>query len=1402
MLHSVLLIVQLAELHAQLSLICSGISPTIPGRVTLYFGSRAAPSGQVAGGVKLRNSAGVETVQNFELQCAPPEPLDPSLTTAAQWATAIIDGCSSGVAKGRMIGDSSSKITCYKHYPDIEALDSEVRSNLHFLAVGETNGVATDLVPSTAAGLVRSFWVVPIDGISTGWWGISQALDGPQPVEPCPDLIRGRNSREMYPCSLGLSGRWWWFHLAPAGAGKGCSTPVNSNKKRKSDIKSDNVATFCSSAPDGFLCPIVCKSSRRPLGEVQCEDGSWSITVKCRPAEKVCLSGLSQVHVDKDGQSLQLSGIIPDGRSECDLFTRKGKKCGALCATRGDVSTGQVKCKRSGGRPAAWEALGSFQCQPASTDGLVNQPRIFSFQPGSGSLQIIADLIRDPSKVLSPVEMFYFRDPTGTLTCTTAQNVLELTRNSQNDEPDDPDEDEEDEGAEGGWDSCEADSDFELQSSQCFPDSAEGSECASCSGLDLENRECWSNSSRSRDCGSNPRSGDYLSCTFSGQFAGKAEVCFAKPPEGFCVKKVCAMHGNQKSCRSYNPPSSAQFCAGQVEIQEPIDHVVIRYTCCNPNLVTVSGSCGGGIYSSGRRLQSDPNANVQIMPGAENRAGTSWGLPAPVACAPVSLAYELNKDQYEIPEKCSKLMPGESCEVGCSSNYILQRKPDQGIFTCDLGMDRPPTGTFPECKLKPTGQNVVAGLNAEQAPTTTTTTIPALCQACADIGNFNDERFEQCRFWGDPHITKSWRPKSRFNFQDTGIHRYARTNQCAGNFEIHVFQCQYNNGRNAVATGVAARMNGGETIFISDRRVEASGGIYVEPDSGAILNDKIGVNVQSQDECVFFNVNVKQITKQPGFLHNFKLSMLAEDITADGICGAIDLKSQYIDPNSSQMIFTPQQHEYLCNQCMSAGATPPRGCVPDASSPAPAGSLPPGCDFLAPLPVYDQVCTADDDPRYAQLEDNGQNCVVYAVLRRRKSCNDYCQERGSICVDAKDNYRRPCVLDEGKYQAGERCSGKSLNDVMCVCRKPDNQEPGTTAIEACTTGDVTLQQAEALCKANDFLQGAAWPPRYEEPGLVTTTEQDELDDMLKDCMIDACSGGAEDAVILAQNLVTENPQVPVRSCAFTEGRQYEVGSGAYPCSCGGVECQIGEVCVLSNDTGSCELLTTTATVTTFTVTSSATSTSSTISTFTSSSTTRTLTRSSTTTLTTTSLSTSSTSRTLSITSTTSLSATSTTSTSTKSGTSSSTTATRTSTTTSSISSTATSTSRTSSTTETSTRSSTSKTTSSTSSATSTATTATVTTTSFTSTQSQTTLTSTSSTATSVTASSTSSTTASTSTTTATSTESKLNSCFSRALLCLVSNSQRSTVFHLGCIGHCNRVAQRNVRYSARMLSKE
>ncbi|CAE7443664.1 sapA [Symbiodinium natans] len=905
--------------------------------------------------------------------------------------------------------------------------------------------------------------------------------------------------------------------------------------------------------------------------------------------------------------------------------------------------------------------------------------------------------------------------------------------------------------------------------------------CAACTGQDLETRDCWSSGPRSRECANDPRSGDYLSCPFTGHFDGK-EVCFAKPPDGYCVKKVCAKHGSSKSCRSYDPPASGQFCVGDADAEVPIDHVVIRYTCCNPNLLTFAGSCGFG--SNSRRLQGADGSQIanliakfEVMAGARNRAGSSWGLPVPLACGPISLSSQINRGKFEIPEKCSKLLPGESCEVGCSSDYILQRKPDQGTFTCQWGMSRPLAGTFPECLRKPSGLNLAEG-KAQAATTTTTTLIPPLCEVCSEIGNYADKRFEQCRFWGDPHITKSWRPKTRFNFQDTGIHRYARAGQCAGNFELHVFQCQYNRGRNAVATGIAARLNGNGTIFISDRRVETSGrvfatrnqgefGLNVEPDSGTILNDRAGVNVQSpgpqnlMPDCQIAELlrcfqlvyrlaheGVVKAHHQATRPADARTVVATVDITADGICGAADLKSQQLSGAASVLGQATLVWTAFCLLFLFK---------PLIASPC--------CEFLAPLEGLDQVCTTENDGRVAQLEDNGQNCVVYAVLDSRRSCNDYCQERGSVCVATKSD-RGPCVFD-GQFK-NQPCS-KKMHDVMCVCRKPENTNPGTDAIQACVGSDVTLEGAEDLCRANGFLQNAVFPPRYTEEGAVTTDEQDEVDDMLKDCMIDACSGGAEDAALLADNLATENPQIVARACAFTEGKQFEVGFGAYPCNCQGVECQTGEVCTIIGNASSCGPLTTTNTVTSLTATSTATSTSSSATTQTASSTTRSVTRSSTTTQTTTSMSISSTSRTSSISSTTSLTETSSTRTSTASTTSNTATVTDTSTTTFSSSGTTTSVSGSSTT-----RSSTSESATSTSSATSTFTTVTVTITSFTSTQSETTRTATSSTVTTATMTLTTSTTVSTSSTMSTSSSTLTKTSSSTVSSSTTSSSSSST----------------------------
>ena len=58
---------------------------------------------------------------------------------------------------------------------------------------------------------------------------------------------------------------------------------------------------------------------------------------------------------------------------------------------------------------------------------------------------------------------------------------------------------------------------------------------------------------------------------------------------------------------------------------------------------------------------------------------------------------------------------------------------------------------------------------------------------------------------------------------------------------FEVFGGQYKSGRNAVATGVAARLNNGDTVFISDRAVESTGQPFVEPPDQIVKekNDKL-----------------------------------------------------------------------------------------------------------------------------------------------------------------------------------------------------------------------------------------------------------------------------------------------------------------------------------------------------------------------------------------------------------------------------------------------------------------------------------------------------------------------------------------------------------------------------------
>ncbi|CAK9090334.1 Palmitoyltransferase ERF2 [Durusdinium trenchii] len=252
----------------------------------------------------------------------------------------------------------------------------------------------------------------------------------------------------------------------------------------------------------------------------------------------------------------------------------------------------------------------------------------------------------------------------------------------------------------------------------------------------------------------------------------------------------------------------------------------------------------------------------------------------------------------EIPASCAALEVGTSCEVSCNSQiYITNRQP---------------VGQLPDCVLKSSQNHQISSGSSPPAPPSGPPAVPN-CNACAAIRSWSDPRFAQCRAWGDPHFIRSWRPnQKRFDYQGSGVVRYASSGQCGGQFELQAFQCQYKSGRNAVMIGLALRVDG-ETVYIADTSVTSSGAVQVSPSS--IENDRTGINLQSSDGCIFLNVNRKQINANPKYFHNIKLSVLNEDVTQEGVCGAENLLNERVDPTSNEMLFTAAQHRQLRHSC-------------------------------------------------------------------------------------------------------------------------------------------------------------------------------------------------------------------------------------------------------------------------------------------------------------------------------------------------------------------------------------------------------------------------------------------------------------------------------------------------------
>ena len=174
------------------------------------------------------------------------------------------------------------------------------------------------------------------------------------------------------------------------------------------------------------------------------------------------------------------------------------------------------------------------------------------------------------------------------------------------------------------------------------------------------------------------------------------------------------------------------------------------------------------------------------------------------------------------------------------------------------------------------------------------------CQ-CDDIADWDDPSFGRCDWWGDVHITKSWNSPDVFDFQSLGVYSYASTTKCGGDFEMQIFQCPYSKNGNAVAIGVAVKLNDGDVVIVANDTVTNPNDADVSTEK--IENLKKGVNILSDDKCVRLNVNTKLIRRAPGLLHNGNLRIINEALTSEGICGAPSFGGSYVSPDSPDMLF-------------------------------------------------------------------------------------------------------------------------------------------------------------------------------------------------------------------------------------------------------------------------------------------------------------------------------------------------------------------------------------------------------------------------------------------------------------------------------------------------------------------
>lgn len=400
------------------------------------------------------------------------------------------------------------------------------------------------------------------------------------------------------------------------------------------------------------------------------------------------------------------------------------------------------------------------------------------------------------------------------------------------------------------------------------------------------------------------------------------------------------------------------------------------------------------------------------------------------------------------------------------------------------------------------------------------------CQ-CDGIADWDDPSFGRCDWWGDVHITKSWNSPSVFDFQSLGVYSYASTTKCGGDFEMQIFQCPYSKNGNAVAIGVAVKLNDGDVVIVANDTVTNPNDADVSTEK--IENLKKGVNILSDDKCVRLNVNTKLIRRAPGLLHNGNLRIINEALTNEGICGAPSFGGSYVSPDSPDMLFPDEVFGDMCGYCKSQTGVSVPGCgAPGNGDDEP--EISPGCEFMQLRPKGRKVvdCSGDQDAVIEEAKADGENCVAYVGLGKSFSCSDFCAEKGSTCEMAIDQPNgQQCVASVSSLDQIDtntvNCDSKQFRDLLCVCKKPDNPAPGPTPEEACaaTMDGFTLTDAATLCREKaDWLKGVPYPPTGASGAA------GEKEAFLRACILDVCSAEPEDREDVAENAGDQDPSDP------------------------------------------------------------------------------------------------------------------------------------------------------------------------------------------------------------------------------------------------------------------------------------